>query len=311
MVATLAGIGTEARDSPLVDDPEKRPSYAMLENMRTTIRGPLNWATARGYCKEVRFRSIILPPQVSKERGILSDKEIEKILSLPTQQLWRETTGEMRLRADVKPRPKLKGFKAGEHNPPEKAAIDIRMKAFVLLGPFCGFRRGEERGLRWKSINLEAGEIKVENNFVRYEGDKQPKAGSYGTIPIASELEVVLWELHEYAHALRLDSPDDYILFNPVDPTRPASETALRRGWERIMQSIGISDEERKRRNLCPHGTRHRFATKLIDAGLTPAEAEHMTRHKTLAMLERYSDHISAETMEKARQAVRGRAKEE
>lgn len=111
----------------------------------------------------------------------------------------------------------------------------------------------------------------------------------------------MLWELKEVAKALGLDGPEDYVLFNPSNTSRPASESTLRRGWERIMRLIGITDEERELRNLVPHGTRHRFATKLIESGLAPAEAMKATRHKTLAMLEKYSNHLSAETMEKVR----------
>jgi hypothetical protein len=63
------------------------------------------------------------------------------------------------------------------------------MKAYVLLGPFCGFRRGKEHGLRRRSVRLKEGLIRVENNFVDLDGNKAPKRGSFGEIPIAPELD--------------------------------------------------------------------------------------------------------------------------
>jgi len=55
-----------------------------------------------------------------------------------------------------------------------------------------------------------------------------------------------------YRDPRQLDSPEDYVLFNPANPSIPAQAPTLRRGWERIMRSIGISDIERKERNLVP-----------------------------------------------------------
>ena len=276
----------------------------MIENMMNTIRGPLNWAAARGYCKNIDFSEILLPQATNRKRGLLTDEEIEKILALPVQSIWEAKDGT--LHAEVKPRPKLVGFKDGAKNKgiPD---IDIRMKAYVLLGPFCGFRRGEERGLRWKSVHLEEGFIRIENNYVRGDGDKAPKADSYGDIPLAPELEVVLWELKQVAESVGFGGLDNYVLFNPSDPSVPIAEATLYRGWTRILSMIGISDTERKTRHLVPHGTRHRFATKLLDSGMTPAEAAHYTRHKTIAMLEHYADHLSDETKAKAIEAIRGR----
>lgn len=294
------------RTTAQVSDPGKVLSRATIDNIKVIVRSALNWAAARGLCGKIDFSGIILPASTSRDRGILTDAEVARILALPTQELWREKRGEERLRLDVPPRPRLPG---GKHHEEPLEAVDIRMKAFVLIGPFLGFRRGEERGLKWSAVDLARGQVRVESNYTDLDGDKAPKRGSYGTIPLAPELEVVLWELKEYAAALGLDSPGDYVLFNPRNPSKPAPTSTLRRGWERIMRDIGISDPERARRNLVPHGTRHRFATKLLEAGLSPQEAQKMTRHKTLEMLERYSDHVSAETMERAREAIRGRGK--
>jgi len=283
--------------------PDRLVSREQLNQMICTIRGPIYWAAARSLCKPVDFKTIVLPAASSRERGILTDKEIDAIVALPTQQSWRPKEGGY-LHVDVQRRPRLKG---GVKNPEEMAILDVRQKAYVLMGPFCGFRRGEERGLKWKAVDLERGVIIVENNYVDKDGDKAPKKDSYGMLPIDPSLEVVLWELHELAKALGLDGPDDYVLMNPADPTKPASKSVLRSGWLRSLRLIGVSKEEQEARHLVYHGTRHRFATKLVDSGMAPLEAMKMTRHRTLEMLMRYSNHVSEETFEKAREAIKAR----
>lgn len=134
----------DAKKMKMVSDSEKVLSPPILSAVREIIRGPFNWAAARGLCEKIDFKGLVLPSPEDRERGLLTDTEVSKILALPIQPLWREITGKERLRADVKPRPRLKG---GDMHAPDNR-VDIRMKAFVLLGPFCGFRRGEERGLK-------------------------------------------------------------------------------------------------------------------------------------------------------------------
>jgi hypothetical protein len=133
------------RSMPQVQHPDRVVSRATIDYIKTNLRGALNWAAARGLCKKIDFTGIMLPASTSRDRGLLTDAEVEKILALPTQALWRETSGAKRLRIDVPPRPRMKG---GEKHLDPVSDIDIGMKAFVLLGPFCGFSRVEERGLR-------------------------------------------------------------------------------------------------------------------------------------------------------------------
>jgi integrase len=136
------------------------------------------------------------------------------------------------------------------------------------------------------------GLIVVENNFIDGDGDKTPKKDSFGIIPLDLSLEIVLWELNELAEGLGLDGPEDYVLMNPADPKKPTSKSVLRSGWLRALRLIGISKEKQEARHLVYHGTRHRFATKLVDSGMAPLEAMKLTRHRTLEMLMLYSDHV-------------------
>lgn len=277
---------------------EQGASRHVINRTLDAMRTPVSWGSARGICKPVHFRGLVLPAQSKRERGILSDAEVARILALPTSPLWRDRErGE--LHVEVKPRPRLR--RGETHADPEP--VDLRMKAYVLLGLYAGLRRGEERGLRWESVDFEHHEFIIKDNYQDGEGLKEPKLGSSGRVPIHPDLEPILRELEVIARGLKLDKPTDFVLMNPKNPARGIDGTTLRRGWIRILARIGIDDEERVHRHLVPHGTRHRFATKLLDAGFSPSEAGKLTRQKTQAVVERYGAHLSEETIERAKRA--------
>jgi integrase len=274
-------------------------SRHVVDRTVDALRTPTNWGSARGYCKKIDYAGLVLPEKINRERGILTNPEVLAILSLPTTGAWQATDSKL-WHVDAKPRPRLAGGRKHGGTGP----VDPRMKAFVLLGLFAGLRRGEERGLRWGAVDLERGILNIHANYQDGDGMKKPKKGSSGLVPLAPELLPILTELQGIARLIGLDGPGDYVLANTTSPAEPVSNTTLRRGWVRILDIIGIDEGQRKRRHLVPHGTRHAFATRLLDGGMSRAETAKLTRHKSLAMVDNYGGHLSPETVERARVAL-------
>lgn len=263
------------------------------------IRTPINWAQSRGLIESpFDFKSIVLPERTNRERGILTEEEIRKIVALPYAKPWNEKTGEAK--TSISPRPRLKGKKT--YSTP--AMLDVRQKAAILLALFAGLRRGEIRGLRWGDIDRVNKVINIRHNYVRFDGDKSPKKDSTGVLPLAPEIDSILDDLQTLRDKLGYDKPDDFVL--PGSTREDAiSDVTLRRGWERALEGIGIDEKKRKARNLVLHGARHTYTTRLIDSGeLSPAEVAKLTRHKDLSMLSRYGGHVQPETLEKGRKAL-------
>lgn len=273
-------------------------SRHVINSVINTLRAPCTWLSARGTMQAISFKGITLPAKKSKERGILTNEEIDKILALPTPPIWY--TEQNKPRIDTKPRSRLPGESKNEGPAP----VGFREKFFVILAAYTGARVGEARALRWRDVDIKTGQIHINWNYVDADGIKEPKARSRRTVVISSALEPLLLEARRIAHEIGADEPDHFILVNPSDFSKPISTTIIKKGWDRILRAIGISKEAQKRRNLVVHGLRHLYATKLIDAGMTPAEAGKLTGHRVLATLGRYSDHIQDSTLKQAKKIL-------
>lgn len=278
----------------------KGASRFIIERSLYPARTALRWAEAHGIiAKPFPLTGLVLPEAEVRERGILNDDEVQAILALPTAPLWVEKETGVR-RVDTKPRPRLKKGEKNEGEP----LLDVRQKACVVIALLTGMRRGELLGLQWRDIDLKAGTVEVRRNVVGGE-IKTPKSGSAGILPIVPELESMLLELRRAAGVIGRDGPTDYLLTNPSDPAKPNGPMMVRRAWERSLRHIGIDEATQEQRHLVLHGTRHRYATKLLDGGLSQAEAARLTRHKEARMLDRYGNHLQDTSMEKGRKALR------
>ena len=264
------------------------------------IRTPCSWLSSRGVMEKIDFSAIVLPKAAVKERGILTNEELDRIVHLEVVGPWQDSN--LKTHISVRPRNRMPG---GEKNE-GMAPVGWREKLIILLLAYTGARVGEARALMWKNVDLEKGLIRIEINYTDTDGLKEPKAKSRRTVPIAATLEPFLLEARRVAQEIGTANPDGFVLLNAADPIRPIAMTTVKRAWERVLRAIGISYEEQKARNLVIHGLRHLYATRLVDAGLTPIEAAKLTGHRVIATLGRYSDHTQPETLKKSREILDG-----
>jgi integrase len=141
---------------------------------------------------------------------------------------------------------------------------------------------GEVRGLLWGDIS--DGVIHICHNWQEKEGMKGCKAGSEGYVPMIRAVA-------DLANAVRETCPltggGDFVM--SLKPYHPISREYLWESMIRELAVIGITEEDRKRRNLVFHGLRHSFVTFCRVAGLSDFEVMSMSRHKDIKQLDRYS----------------------
>lgn len=160
-----------------------------------------------------------------------------------------------------------------------------RVKAACLLGALCGLRMGEARGLEWGDVDEKARLLHIVHNWVHErEGVKGPKYGSARDVP----LPLAVLEAVELCRAVA-PAGSQFVLFNEKSLSKPVGKQSLERGFRHILTAIGISDDERKRRNLVFHGLRHTFISLERANGIPDFAVMRLAGHKTLAMTERYS----------------------
>ena len=177
---------------------------------------------------------------------------------------------------------------------------DVRQKAALILGFSCGLRRGEIRALRWKHVDLERKVMQITENYTDDDGLKEPKAGSFRYVPLFGTILDILTELkrtNPYG-----GEPDDFVLPN-VEREKPLAAITIKRGFERIMDAIGIDKAVREKRNLSFHSMRHSFVTRAREAGLSDFVVSTLSGHKTTRMMEHYS-HQTVSSLESARESL-------
>jgi integrase len=163
-----------------------------------------------------------------------------------------------------------------------------RAKAGVLLAALCGLRLGEVIGIMPEDIDRTASMITVQHNYIGGEV-KGPKGSRLGAQrvrqvpaprPVLEALEICLSLAPEGAR---------FILWNSYDKTRPVDRKTLQGGFVRMLEAIGIDEEERKRRNLVFHGLRHTFVSLQRASGIPDFITARMSGHRNVEMLENYS----------------------
>jgi integrase len=216
------------------------------------------------------FKNIREAPENRKEKGILTPAEVAVLIHAP--------------------------------------ARDPRGRLAVLLGALCGLRLGEVRGLLWGDIG--EGVITVRHNYIDGDGLKAPKCGSTGTVPMPESVRAAVEEVRGIS---RNPAPDVLVMESLECPGKPFSKTHFEKALTRELETIGIPGEwrppphpgrkltaeetqppegyvnEQRRRNLTFHGLRHTFVTLGRLAGISDLEIQALARHKTGAMMERYS----------------------
>jgi len=271
----------------------------VIVDAMNAIRTPLSWARKRNLLEiPFTFEGIERPKESYRKRGILSRDELGRIVALPCIE-------------HLTPRPRLAGGQKNQGLPP----IDLRMKTAIMLSEFAALRLGEIRGLLWRNVDWERELLHIEENVVRNDGRKEPKADSKGDVPFPKEVRDALIPLRELAERIGWYRPEYPVIFNS-SPGKPVSETTIVRGYHRALQLIGIEDDRSaskenrpphpgsiQARHLVLHSGRHGAATRLAER-VGPQLASRATRHRSLQVFLGYAGHDSDESLQKLRDAM-------
>jgi len=159
---------------------------------------------------------------------------------------------------------------------------DLRFYTANLLSATTGMRMGEVQALQVQYVY--PGYITVAFNWNYKYGLKEPKWRSYRNIPIPSKTRYYLFEL---INTSPYPEPDSFVFWGK-DCKTPLDSSQILESLYKALKKIGITDEERKKRNITFHSWRH-FYNTIMRGKIPDAKLRLLTGHRTEEMIDHYT----------------------
>lgn len=173
---------------------------------------------------------------------------------------------------------------------------DQRYKLANLLAMCTGLRAGEIRALR--KCDLGESCLYIRHSWNDIEGLKCTKNGEDRIVrlpfPGLSQKLLELAESNPYSADM-----DAFVFFSTI-PNKPIESRCFLSSLHSALEKIGLTKENAKK--YCFHAWRHFFASYMRDK-VSEKLLQSQTGHKTLAMLEHYSEHKISGDDEKIQKA--------
>ena len=155
-----------------------------------------------------------------------------------------------------------------------------------LLAALTGMREGEIRALRKQDI--KDGYLLVEHSINTF-GLKDTKNHKSREIPISSELQAILVDI--------CPAGGGFVFSLDGKEPLPRYQFVIG-GLYKALAAMGISEEERQRRNICFHSWRHFYNTMLRAGNISEAKIRAITGHSDERMTDRYTHFTHKELAE-------------
>jgi integrase len=164
------------------------------------------------------------------------------------------------------------------------ATRGTRMAITVILAVLCGLRRGEIAALRWRNVNLDAGQLAVTESAeqttagVRY---KKPKSGKGRTVALSARVvnELRSHRVQQAQELLLLGVPltDDAFVVAQADG-RPLQPRTVTQNWQLLIAKNKALPRIRF------HDLRHAHATHMLASGVHPKIASERLGHSKVGI---------------------------
>jgi integrase len=209
---------------------------------------------------------------------------------------------------EKKDRPKIERKAVRTIDAPATAAVldaarERRLFIPLVLGSLCGLRRGEITAIRWKSVNLDNGQIAVIASTEQLDDgstrEKEAKSGRARTVALPSLAveELRRWRLAQAEELLRLGirADDETHVVTQFDgsPILPRSLTnavsAFLKEWRVTL-----------------HGLRHSHASHMLASNIHPKIVQGRLGHSSIAITLDIYSHLMPNMQGEAAAAVDG-----
>ena len=172
----------------------------------------------------------------------------------------------------------------------------------VLLGALCGLRRGEITALRWRSVDLDHGQLAVVASTEQTEEgvrEKETKSGKDRTVVLPSILTDELRQ-HRVRQTegllrigVRLTDNQHVVAREDGEPIQPRS---LTHAFIKFLRRRGLQ-------HIRLHDLRHTHATHMLKAGIHPKIAQERLGHSSVGVTIDLYSHVLPGMQERGRES--------
>jgi integrase len=164
-----------------------------------------------------------------------------------------------------------------------EAARDTSLFGPILLGALCGLRRGEVVALRWRSVDLERGQLSIVASAEQTKAgvrEKETKSGKNRAVALP---EMLINELRAHRGrqaqdllklGVRLTDDHHVVTRQDGEPLQPRS---LTHAFVKFMRSRNLPQ-------IRLHDLRHSHATHMLAAGVHPTIAQERLGHSSVGV---------------------------
>ena len=177
---------------------------------------------------------------------------------------------------------------------------DSAYKLVFKVAALFGLRAGEISGLQVCDVDAVADLLYIRHSWNDVDKLKDTKNGDDRTIPI--EHGVAL-ELLNNARRNPQYGDTSYVFWSPKVSGQPMWPSSFEDDFYRAMREIGISEEQRKERNIVFHSLRHFCATQIAQRASLEI-AMKILGHRTEEMTRLYSEHETQMKLNNAKEVL-------
>ena len=165
------------------------------------------------------------------------------------------------------------------------------------LSAFSGLRPGEISGLQVRDIDSEKDLITIRHSWHRTGYLKSTKTNLIRKVPVAHN---IILRLLVQAQRCPNANEETFVFWSKANDYKPFLPQYYDDGFFEALHKIGVSEEERKERNIDFYSLRHFCATYL--ANLTDMRnVQAVLGHTTPAMTQHYANHMTDEHFDSIR----------
>lgn len=176
--------------------------------------------------------------------------------------------------------------------------VDERARVGSLVAMTCGLRMGEVLALRM--CDVEDKRLYVRHSWSAFDGLKSPKNGKARVVPLLPYVQKALASL---ATMNPFGWDKERFLFFGALADKPVVENVIADGFKDALAKAGISEAQRRERNIVFHSWRHYYA-KVIADRVEQRKAQLALGHLTAAMTAEYADHRTDADIDDLEKAV-------